>query len=530
MSSEMGHLFDVSPHTANQHHLRTELVPEERTTRHLAQAGAAGVKWSVLGGLGRVSSSFVIQIALTRLLLPDDFGIMLASMTVIGLMLLFVEFGLIQSIVQKGDVVSGDVEKTLRVQLGMACVLVLVTFAIAPSVGEFFGSARVTSVTRVLTGIIVISAFGMPSQGILRRSMSFKHIQIAQVGSYAFGYGFVGIPLAALGASVTSLIVSQYVQTTVCTALLKSYSRRIVLEKGEGEFAPILKFATRVMPSNVAQWLIINIPNVAIGRSLGTQALAIYNRTFTLAVNPLYAVVSPAQTVVHSTISRLRANQNDVTRTYVAMWSVAMVALLPGLISMGLNSVTVVRALFGEAWIEVADLLLPLGLAMCCYVVASFTGPLVVGLGHPSLESRVQVAAAAMMLIFVLVAVRISLIAVGWAVFASHAINAFLLTVVAIRTLNLDSARVVLFLVGPLATSALIVTATVATDRFMSSLVASSIVVLAMDILVGFTFTCGFILLCPVWTLGKDGTRAVSQLVHDTGLARVTLLNERFSR
>lgn len=124
----------------------------------LKAKSVSGFGWSTIQQIiGRITT-FAVNLALARLLVPEDFG----TVAVLGIFLSIssqlADIGFGSSLVRSERVDDADLSTIFYYNIGMSSLLYLILFAIAPWVADYFHNPVLVSVLRVTSLNLVISS------------------------------------------------------------------------------------------------------------------------------------------------------------------------------------------------------------------------------------------------------------------------------------------------------------------------------------------------------------------------------------
>ena len=372
--------------------------------------------------------TFAIGVLLARLLGPHPFGIIAVAMLLSGLAGLIADFGFSAALVQRKTVTEHDVRFAFTAQLALAVVLAGATFTAAPLFAAIFHQPAAVSVIRVLSAVFIIQAVGQVSAALLKRNLRFRDLQAAQVGSYLVAYVGIGIPLAAGGYGVWSLVAAQIAQTGLRSAWLYSQERHPLGFACRPSDSGLGVFGAKVIATNIANWSISNLDNAFVGRFFTAVDLGFYTRIFVLVMTPVDAMVTTMQQVLFPAYCRARSRDEAATRTYLASVSAVLLLVAPAALVVAVIPQTVVSGLLGAEWVLAVPLLVPLALAAPFHAAMGMAGPLLWGQDAVGRELRMQVRVAALAGGVLLVASRYSVPVMAWAVAGIYVVRCVLVT------------------------------------------------------------------------------------------------------
>jgi len=434
----------------------------------LKKRSARAALWNSAGNAVRLLLQFGVGILLARMLGPHAFGLVAIALILIGFGQLVTDLGFNSAIIQARELHAADVDFLFTIQFLVGAVLTALVVAIAEPAAAFFAEPNAGSVIRWMAPVFLMRAMGQTSAALLSRNLDFHAIQIGTVGGYVSGYLLVGVSLAFTGHGVWSLVAAYLTQTAVSSALAMAQANRIPRLTVRGGRRDLFRFGRQVISANLANWAIINIPAMIVGRIANPTTLGLYSRAVMLAGAPRDAVVTGLQGVLFAATSRSQDNPEEIKKALLAC--VTLYILLAGsiLLAVAATAVTVVVALFGAEWAEAARLLTPLAVAMMINGAAAFLGPTLMGIGRVKNEAIVQWQTLLTMQPLVIVAAQISVAAIAWSIAAAQFLRLILLVRALHGIIKFDWSKVTAALLPPwfVAVSAAI-SATLA-DQFFS--------------------------------------------------------------
>jgi len=304
--------------------------------------------------------SVVIQIAstviLSRLLSPDDYGVMAMVMAVTGFAGLFRDLGLSAASIQKGDLSHSQMSNLFWLNVGMGTLLTAALAAASPLVAWFYGEPELVSLTLLLSSTFLISSLGTQHGALMQREMLFGRRAVTGIIGSLVGLA-ISVILALRGERYWALAWGSIVASLVTTALLFALSsfRPGLWTKGAG-IRSMMKFGANVTAFDFVNYFHRNLDNILIGKFWGPIQLGLYSRAYALLMFPINAIRGPINAVAFPAMSRLQ-NQPEAYRAYYRR-----VTQLLAFISMPLTaflfvaSEPIIELLLGKNWGEVSPI------------------------------------------------------------------------------------------------------------------------------------------------------------------------------
>lgn len=360
----------------------------------------------------------VAQVILARLLGPDQYGIFAMGVIVISLCNFLADVGIAYGLIQRKGVSDGHIRYVFTLQIILGSLVSLCVGIFAEPLASFFREPRAEQVLLIMAPICFVQSISAVSINLLKRNLDFKTLQIGQTVGYLIGYIFVGIPLAIAGWQVMALVTAWVVQI-ILTFIILFYKTRHPCKPlfFHPDAKDMLRFGLKALITNLVNWTISNIDRVVVARVFPSAVVGLYTTPYNLMYTPTSSLMSIVQPVMYSACSRVQGNQAGIGNAYLTVVAAITLFAMPVFFVISVVAETFVVALYGEAWKESADVLMPIALSMPLYMLWNCTTPPLWTNGRPGLECILQVPLALLWFIATLLAAQHSIVAVGWTIF-----------------------------------------------------------------------------------------------------------------
>jgi PST family polysaccharide transporter len=431
----------------------------------IAAIGAA--RWNYVGFLCRSLASFFIGIVLARLLGPKPFGQLAVAALIFGLGNQIADAGFSSALVQAVDLSPRQIRCAFTMQILIGLGMTAFAFVAAPYLGVVFRDPGIVQILRAVSPLFLLQGVGQTSTGLLKRRMDFRAIQVAQISSYLFGYAGLGVLGALLGWGVWSLVAAQLAQPLLYAVVAYRYTRHSVQPCLDRSGFRLFRFGTQITGANIINWTISNLDNVLVARTFGPLSLGLYSRMFDLASNPAQGFVSTCQQVLFASCSRAEQRIDRMRRAYLATLGAVALITMPLFWSMAVCSQFVVVGLFGQRWTDAVPLFTAFATAMPLFALMATAGPVLAAADLVSREIRTQTASLLVSAIAFLLASRISLAAVAWAVVLAYGFRFWCATRPTLQLLGVRWREVIGVITGPVWAAAFTAGTVFCTSRFV---------------------------------------------------------------
>lgn len=277
----------------------------------LKQRTISAMMWSAIGTFGATIITFISNMVLARLLLPEDFGCIGMLQIFISVGDAFVGGGFGQALIQKKNPTNTDFSTVFIWNVFASVVLYLVLFVSAPAIASFYEMPLLCKVLRFQSINLLIHAFIVVQNNQLRKQLRFKELSIRNVLAASTGT-IIAIVVAYFGGGVWSLVASSISSATMNVLLLWKMSKwRPTWEFDWTSFKQLFSFGGLIALSNIIERFFSNIQGVIIGKWYSAGDMGYYSQASKLEQIPNQTLSQIVSEVSFPVFSEL---QNDISR------------------------------------------------------------------------------------------------------------------------------------------------------------------------------------------------------------------------
>jgi O-antigen/teichoic acid export membrane protein len=297
--------------------------------------------------------SFLTVAVVSRLLSPDEIGISLVGLAVVGFFAAAREFASPNFLIQHQQLSLDEIRRSFSVLLLITLVIAVVLFGSAPWVANLYGDARLTPFLRVLSLAVIFEAASATVVSLLRREMAFARVALIN-GSIAVATSAVTVGLALCGLSYMSFAWANLASAGVGGALaLVLYPDHRIFKPLFRGWRGLLTFGgyngTNILLNRVYEML----PYLVLGRLLSADAVAFFNRSLMLCQLPDKVFLLGATSVILPLFSEIVRDGRTLKTPYLHAVSLISGIQWPALVVLALLAEPIVGLLFGPQWMAI---------------------------------------------------------------------------------------------------------------------------------------------------------------------------------
>ncbi len=387
---------------------------------NLGDSIRSGTQWLMYGKSAIRVFQFAFGIVLARLLMPEDFGMLVTMQIFTGLAGYFSGGGMGQALVQAKHVTPRHYQVVFTLQLATGILVYLGFFLISPWFANWFDTPLYRDLLRVSALTFLLRPVANVNNAKLHRDMRFKEQSATQFVSSLIT-GVTSIILALVGMGVWGLVIAGILGSIINTLLLLWVARQKPEFAIDMEIARSLgAYGVKVSANDIIAYLSKQVSNLIISRFLGAASVGLFNKAFSLKSIPDDIILGSAYQTVFRALSKVQDDRGK--SQYLFYRSIAILALYTWPIYMGLCWVAhpLIYVLYGTKWVAASEPLRVLSLVGFSYCIGYQCGAVVAAQNKLGRELIIQTEQLILLALACFVGMNWGITGVAWAMIPVH--------------------------------------------------------------------------------------------------------------
>lgn len=266
--------------------------------------------WAAVQQFGRMGISFVSNIVLARLLMPEDYGTIGMLTIFIAVSTVFIDSGLGNALIQKKNADEMDYSTIFFFNLGMSVFLYFLLFFAAPAIARFYDTSILCDLIRIYGLVLIINSLSLIQNARLRKQLNFKSLTVSTLIAVIVST-IVGIYLAYKGYGVWSLIMMNLVEPAVRTILLWFQCKWLPkLAFSFASLRSLFRFGGFLLANSLLFTLRRNVLSLVLGKLYTARDLGMYSQAKKLEEIPITSISSIIEQVSFPVFSKLQDDRD----------------------------------------------------------------------------------------------------------------------------------------------------------------------------------------------------------------------------
>ena len=234
--------------------------------------------WQFIDRFSVQGIQFLIGIVLSRLLSPNDYGIIGIIMVFFTFCDIFVDSGFGKGLIQKTDRTDIDSSTVFFFNIVVSLCCMTILWVTAPFIADFYENQNLVLLLRVSSFTLLLNALSVVQMSHLIASFSFRSLAKANFLS-TFLSGVLAIVLALNRMGVWAL-VCQYLFRSLILFFVVWFSTRWVpkIVFSKSSFKELYSYSSKIFLGTFVNQIVSNINNIFIAKQLSVSSLGYYTR------------------------------------------------------------------------------------------------------------------------------------------------------------------------------------------------------------------------------------------------------------
>ena len=354
-----------------------------------------GVGWLFIQGIGARLVGLVSQIALARLLVPNDFGLFGLAGTVGAVVGMLADFGLQDVVLQRQKAVRYWITSAFWASVVLGFTGMLVTLIVAPLASRIYSAPELLPILSIIALSLLVGAPAVVPTILMRAHLQFRQLAIwatleiiatqaltvalafSGLGAYSF---VIPLPVIALARSVLFWRL-----TRPRVGALRVRRVKQLLSRG------VSLFGARIVTTMVSQG-----DYFALGLVASKSVVGAYYFGFKLAVQPLQLIGGSVTGVVFPVLAQMGRDQVRQRAAAISATRALAFVAMPCCFLQAALAEPILHLIVGHKWDSAIPIVQLLSIGLGFDAIAWIAGALLRARGEFTLAFRYSVISAIM--------------------------------------------------------------------------------------------------------------------------------------
>jgi PST family polysaccharide transporter len=317
----------------------------------LLQRTVTAVGWQFATTFGKYGLQFLVVAVLSRLLSPEDFGLVGQAMIFVGLANLFSDIGVAPALIQRKNITDAHIRVAFTFSVITGLTIAAIAWLTAWIPALVFRSPALEPLLRLLSVTLLFKSIGITATCLLMRRLDFRRWFWIYIGAYVAGSATVGVSMALAGYGAWALAWAYVTQDALsCVILLAVVRHPMRFLFAPREARELLGFGVGLTLSRLTHYATQNLDRFVVGRWLGAAPLGLYTRAYELLTVSNETFAQVLGRVLFPAFSKMQDEPKRLRSAYLRAVSTVSLVAFPIFTGLSVAAPEAVRFVFGPQW------------------------------------------------------------------------------------------------------------------------------------------------------------------------------------
>ena len=309
--------------------------------------------WSAIGLGAKGVAQFVVLAVLARFLGAADFGVVSATLIVIGFGRAATYGSIGPALVQRPELRPAHLRSAFALVTYGAVALVAALWLLAPVAARFFEmeALGLADVMRALSLVFLFESAGVVSEALLQRDLDLRRLALAELVSALLGFVPAGVGLALAGFGIWALVgayVAQALLKSLVLVSMRPHERSLRLDRTATR--ELLWFTGGFLPARLFNYTAAEGDNFVVGKWMSAADLGIYGRAYQMMAMPAMFLGEVIDRILFPLMARYQLDTRRLALTYSRGVSLIALIMAPASALGIVLAPEIVRVVLGPGW------------------------------------------------------------------------------------------------------------------------------------------------------------------------------------
>lgn len=311
----------------------------------------SGLIWKFAERISAQLVTFVVSIALARILSPSHYGAIAIVNIFIALANVFVVNGFGNSLIQKKDADDTDFSSVFYFNILLSLGLYIIVFFSAPFIAEFYKMPILSPVLRFMGLRLIVAGINSVQHAYVAKKMLFKRFFWSTLGG-TVASGTVGIIMAYQGYGIWALAAQYMTNTTVDTIVLWfTVKWRPKLSFSFKSLGGMFSYGWKILVSSLIQTIYSKFKSLIIGKLYTPEDLAYYSKGDSFPSLIVTNIDTSIQSVLFPAMANIQDKKEQVKLMIRRSIRISSYIMFPMMMGMAIIAEPLIKLLLTEKWL-----------------------------------------------------------------------------------------------------------------------------------------------------------------------------------
>ncbi len=333
-----------------------------------------GVYYTAIAKYAGIVVSLIVVAVLSRLISPEDFGIVAIATIIIQLFGTISDLGIGSAVIQFKTLTKRDLSNIFSFSVWIGLTFTALFFFLSWPISSYYQNDTLLTISQILSVSLFFSIINTVPNALLYKHKEFKFITYRTLAVQITG-GVMSVAAALCGLGLYALIINPLFSSVALIIInLKKYPQKLRFTLGLSSIKSIFSFSSYQFLFDIINYMSRNLDKLIIGRYLGLAMLGYYEKSYRLMMLPLQNITHVVGPVMHPIFSDYQKDYNRLSDSYQRVVRYLALIGFPLSVLLFFTAKELTLLVFGPAWVPSVASFKILSISVGLQIVLSTSG------------------------------------------------------------------------------------------------------------------------------------------------------------
>ncbi|GIM30255.1 lipopolysaccharide biosynthesis protein [Clostridium polyendosporum] len=341
-----------------------------------------GILINVVSKYSNIILQLLINSILARLLAPSEFGLVAIVMVFISFFTVLGDMGIGPAIIQDKTLSKKEISDIFIFSVFAAVIIAIGFYFFSYFISYFYENKIYITLGAMLSISIFFSIINVVPNALIYKDKNFKLVGIINVGTNVI-VGCITIGLAIKGWSYYALILDSILKSLsmFCMCFINS-KIRLYKSFNLNSVKKIRGYSSYQFLFNFINYFTRNLDNILVGKFLGVNSLAYYDKAYKLMLYPVQNLTYVITPVLHPVLSDYQNDKEVIYATYLKIVKFLAVAGVFVSVFCLFSAKEIIYIMYGPQWGDSIVIFKILSISIVVQMILSSIGSIFQATGY----------------------------------------------------------------------------------------------------------------------------------------------------
>lgn len=310
----------------------------------------SGIFFTALSKYSIVVVQIIVMAVLSRLITPEEFGIIAIVMVFIVFFNYLSNIGIGPAVIQNNTLDSRDISNIFYFTIIWGILMSIGYYGFSYLLKFFYSEIAYVNTAVYLCIIVFLNSIVTIPNALLRKNKKFKKIGLIDIISNVIS-GIVAIIMAIKGYSYYSILYQTITRSfLVFLGNLYYCNLKLYFSFSVESIKKILGYSIYEFASNMFNYFSKSMDNILIGKYLGAADLGYYDRAYRLILFPLKNLSLIISPVLHPVLRGDKITKEEIYKIYLKIIKIISIIGIPLSVFLYFSAREIITIMYGKNW------------------------------------------------------------------------------------------------------------------------------------------------------------------------------------